>query len=222
MIQPTHRRILLEMLSLPTAPFVEGAVVDYLERFCAGKSGIKVRRDRAGNVLVHLRRGSGPIRRPVCLTAHLDPPGFIAEKMVGPTELRAIWRGGVRAEYFVNAKVRFYAQGRWTRGVVRSITQRRSGKTKSVSGALIEVRGPVPAGAPGMWDFPDATIRGRRVIARGCDDLAGAAAMVCCLEEIHQLIYGHQLIRFDILRPCASRSPAAGNVGVWQEYWYTP
>ena len=184
MIHPVHRRILLEMLSLPTAPFVEGAVVAYLERFCSRRSGLTLARDRVGNVLAHLRRGRHRVKRPVCLTAHLDHPGFIAERMIGQRKLRAVWHGGVRAEYFVGSRVRFHAQGRWTRGTVRSISQRREGKLKRVNGAVIEVARPVPAGAPGMWDFPDASIRGRRVRARGCDDLAGAAAMVCCLEEV--------------------------------------
>ncbi|MHC4089718.1 MAG: M20/M25/M40 family metallo-hydrolase [Planctomycetota bacterium] len=189
MIHPTHRRILLEMLSLPTAPFAEGAVVAYLERFCRGRDGLAVSRDGAGNVLVHLRRrrsGAGRHRlaRPVCLTAHLDHPGFVAERMTGENRLRAVWRGGVRAEYFVGARVRFHAQGRWIRGKVRSITQCREGKVKRVNGAVIEVARPVPPGAPGMWDFPDASIRGNRVRARGCDDMAGAAAMVCCIEEV--------------------------------------
>ena len=34
MIHPRHRKILLDVLPLPTAPFVEGAAVAYLERFC--------------------------------------------------------------------------------------------------------------------------------------------------------------------------------------------
>lgn len=184
MIHPRHRKILLEVLSLPTAPFVEGAVVAYLERFCDARRGLTLTRDRSGNVLVRLRRGRRRVGRPVCLTAHLDHPGFIAEKMIGRKRLRAIWRGGVRPEYFVGSRVRFHADGRWIGGTVRSISQYREGSVKRVSGATIEVAGPVPPGAPGMWAFPDATIRGRRLRGRACDDLAGAGAMICCIEEM--------------------------------------
>jgi endoglucanase len=184
MLHSGHKKILLEMLSLPTAPFVEGAVVAYIERFCGARRGLRLIRDRAGNILVHLRRGSQRVARPVCLTAHLDHPGFIAEKMVGARKLRAIWRGGVRPEYFVGSAVRFHAEGRWIRGTVRSITQRSEERVKRVKGATIEVTAPVPAGAPGMWALPGAAIRGRRLWSRACDDLAGAAAMVCCLEEM--------------------------------------
>jgi len=184
MIHSAHRRIVLEMLSLPTAPFVEGAVVAYLEAFCASRPGLKWERDRAGNVLVHLRRGRRRIQRPVCLTAHLDHPGFIAEEMTGPQRLRAIWRGGVRPEYFVGSRVRFHAEQRWIRGTVRSIKTYVENRIKRVSSAVIDVSAPVPAGAPGMWDFPDATITARHIRSRACDDLAGAAAMVCCMEEM--------------------------------------
>ena len=184
MMHPLHRRILLDVLSLPTAPFAEGAVVSYIEGFCRGRRGLTLTRDAAGNILVHLRSRGRRVRRPVCLTAHLDHPGFVADGMIGPGRLRAVWRGGVRAEYFVGARVRFHCDGRWTRGRVRSITQCREGKLKRVNGAVIDVARPVRAGAPGMWDFPDAAIRGRRIRARGCDDLAGAAGMLCCIEEI--------------------------------------
>lgn len=184
MIHPNHRRIVLEMLSLPTAPFVEGAVVSYLERFCESRPSLKLTRDRAGNLLVHLRRGRRRVKRPICLTAHLDHPGFIADRMRGTNKLRALWRGGVQPPYFVGSRVRFHAEGRWTRGTVRSIETYRDNNIRRVSSAMIDVARPIPAGAPGMWDFPDASIAGGRIKARGCDDLAGAAAMVCCLEEM--------------------------------------
>jgi len=184
MIHANHRKTLLEMLSLPTAPFVEGAVVAYVERFCRARPSLTLRRDRSGNLLVHLRRGRRRVRRPICLTAHLDHPGFIAEKMIGPKRLRAIWRGGVRPEYFIGSGVRFHADGKWTRGRVRSISQYREGGIKRVSGATIEVAGAVPPGAPGMWALPDASIRGRRLYSRASDDLSGAAAMLCCIEEM--------------------------------------
>ena len=35
-----------------------------------------------------------------------------------------------------------------------------------------------------MWDFPDPVIRGSRIHARACDDLAGAAAMLCAIDEL--------------------------------------
>jgi endoglucanase len=184
MLNSTHQKIVLEVLSLPTAPFVEGAVVDWLERFCRGRRGLRLTRDRAGNVLVHLRRGRSRIRRPVCLAAHLDHPGFIADRMTAPGRLRAHWRGGVKPEYFVGSGVRFHAEDRRTRGRVRSISTYRDGKITRVKSAVLEVSRPVPAGAPGMWALPAPSIGKRLIRAPACDDLVGAAAMVCAVEQI--------------------------------------
>jgi len=39
-------------------------------------------------------------------------------------------------------------------------------------------------GSPGMWDFPDPQIRGQRIYARGCDDIAGAAAILSALDTL--------------------------------------
>ncbi len=185
MLHPAHQDLLLEALSLPTAPFAEGAVLAYVERFCGSRRGLRLKRDQAGNLLVHLRRGRR-VGRPVCLTAHLDHPGFVADRMLGAKRLRAHWRGGVRPEYFKNSRVRFFADGRWTRATVRSVRLSGEGAARRVADAVVDVHEPVPCGAPGMWDLPDGRIRGRRIVSRACDDLAGVAAMLCAIEEIHR------------------------------------
>ncbi|MCH7703371.1 MAG: hypothetical protein IID37_16970, partial [Planctomycetes bacterium] len=104
--------LLVDLLSLPTAPFCEGYVIDYLRRFCE-KRRLSFDTDQAGNVLIHLRRGPKRNRHPVCFAGHLDHPGFIADKMIDPRKLRAHWMGGVHAEYFVGSKVRFFDDGQW-------------------------------------------------------------------------------------------------------------
>lgn len=178
-----HRRILQEMLSLPTAPFAEHQVIDYVTRFCARRPGVKLSRDAAGNLLAHLRQGRR-VARPVCITAHLDHPGFVAESMAASNRLRAYWRGGVPSEYFVGARVRFHVAGAWLRGRIRSVqTVVRNGQSR-VDTAMVQVTGDVPKGSIGMWDFPDPVIRGTRIHARGCDDIGGAAAMLCCIDTL--------------------------------------
>jgi putative aminopeptidase FrvX len=179
-----HRMILTEMLSIPTAPFAEHMVIDHIERFVARRKNTRLSRDRAGNVLVHVKQGRRTVKRPVCITAHLDHPGFVAEKMTTRSRLRAFWRGGVPKEYFVGAKVRFFTEGKWVRGVIRSITTAMREGRERVDRAMIEMRGAVGPGSVGMWDFPDPQIRGSRIHARGCDDMAGASAMLCAMDEL--------------------------------------
>lgn len=179
-----HRRILFDMLSIPTAPFAEHQVLAYLEDFCARRPTLKTTRDAAGNLLVHLKQGKARLKRPVCITAHLDHPGFVADRMVGKGMVEAFWRGGVPPEYFPKARVRFDVNGKWVTGTIRDTTLiDRNGQSR-VNVAKISVPAEIPPGAVGMWDFPDPVIRDGRIFARGCDDIAGAAAMVCCIESL--------------------------------------
>ncbi|MFH0982221.1 MAG: M20/M25/M40 family metallo-hydrolase [Planctomycetota bacterium] len=179
-----HRQILTEVLSLPTAPFAEGVVIDYVRQFCRRRRVLSLTEDRAGNLLVRYRRGRATVKHPVCLTAHLDHPGFVAEQMTGPGRLRAVWRGGVRPEYFVGASVRFWVDGHWVRGVIQTIRVRGRGREARVQTAGIAVAATVPPAAVGMWDLPDPRIDSRFIRARGCDDMAGAAALLCCLDDL--------------------------------------
>lgn len=179
-----NRRFLQELMSLPTAPFAEHFVIDYIERFCARRKHLTLKHDKAGNLLVRVRKGKRRVARPVCITAHLDHPGFVAEQMLGKRRVRAIWRGGVPKEYFVGSGVRFFTGGKWVRGRVRSIrTVRRDGQVR-VDTANIDVAGDVAPCSIGMWDLPNPTVRGAKIHARACDDLAGVAAMLGAIDEL--------------------------------------
>lgn len=183
-IVPKSCRILSDLLSTPTAPFAEHYVLDRVERFCAKRKHVTSRRDAVGNLLVRVKQGRRTISRPVCITAHLDHPGFVVEKMIGKTRVRAHWRGGVPVAYFVGARVRFYLDGVWVKGTVRTIKKVVKLGRERVESADVDVKRPVPPGTIGMWDFPDPRIRGGRIYARACDDLAGAAAMLAAIDEL--------------------------------------
>ncbi len=178
-----NRKTLVDMLTLPTAPFAEHFVIDFVEQFCA-RRGVTTQRDKAGNVLARVRVGKRKIARPVCITAHLDHPGFVAEAMVKKGQVRAFWRGGVPVEYFVGSAVRFFVDGTWRRGRVRSVKITHRDGRERVDTAIIDVKEGIPSGTLGMWDFPDPVIRGGRIHARACDDLAGAAAMLCAIDVL--------------------------------------
>lgn len=209
-LPPRHRKILLDMLSLPTAPFAEHYVIKHIERFIARRKNAVLTRDKVGNLLVHVKRGNRRVQRPVCITAHLDHPGFIAEKMIpakvgtksaanksrmssrgrasqsagNKRQISAFWRGGVPPEYFIGAKVRFYVEGSWIKGTIRATTLTEHMGRERVDRAYIDVSREIPPGAIGMWDLPDPKIRGSRVHARACDDIAGASAMLCAIDAL--------------------------------------
>lgn len=180
--------VLRQMLSLPTAPFAETAVLEYVRRVCEPLPGVSLREDRWGNLLA-LYRHRPPRRTPLVFSAHTDHPGFVAQTMRGEDRLRAAFRGWVEAPYFENARVRFWSNGRWIRGVVQKITKmakayRMIGRSARPEQVELRVDGPVEPNAPGMWDLPDPFERGGLVHARGCDDIAGCAAMVALLQRL--------------------------------------
>lgn len=175
-------RILQEMLSIPTAPFAEHKVLAYVERFCADHKGVSISRDPSGNLLARVHVGAPKVARPVCITAHLDHPGFVTDRMVGTNTVRAFWRGGVPKDYFVGASVRFDMSDRWSKARIQSIKTVKRDGLERVNTALMQVREEIPTGTIGMWDFPDPVIKGSKIYARACDDLAGASAMLCAID----------------------------------------
>lgn len=197
-LRPTSDQLatVRELLSVPTAPFAEHFVIQYVERFCKERKAA-LSRDAVGNLLVRVRKGSRKVARPVCITAHLDHPGFVADRMIDAGRVRCFWRGGVPKEYFVSSSVRFaIAAGdqrqqslartfRWSKpGTVVSVATKKLDGIDRVHTAVIEVRESIPSGTLAMWNFPDPVIRGSQIHARACDDLAGAAAMLCAIDEL--------------------------------------
>lgn len=180
-------KVLKDLLTLPTAAFVEGAVIEYVRKFCAKLPGVTLETDRYGNLLAHYANGA-PASQPVCFVAHMDHPGFVALEMVDKSTVRAAFRGGVKAEYFKNAKVKFWSGGAWVPARVVELTRVKPlhaiGWTGRPEEALLRVSEPVERGAPGMWNLPDPALKGDAVVARGCDDIAGAASMLALLERL--------------------------------------
>lgn len=181
-------RVLAEVLALPTAPFVEQAVADHVRAFCARWPTIRVTADRWGNLLAHYRH-KPPRTTPLVFTAHMDHPGFCALRMTDRRTLLAAFRGWVEPEYFENAGVRFFDEGRWVRGRIARVTRvarvyRMIGRSARPEEVEIRLSRPVAAQSPGMWDLPEASLRGGIVSARGCDDLAGCASMLALLERL--------------------------------------
>lgn len=182
-------KVLMDMLSLPTAAFVEQAVMDYLRNTCGKLPGVTCRADTHGNLLVHYRNRPPRGRQTLAFSAHTDHPGFVAQKMLDKRTLEADFRGGVFADYFPGQKVRFWSGGQCVRGRVLEVTRvntvyRLIGKMELPERVRIRVRGPVAPNSPGMWDLTEPVVKKDRVLARGCDDVAGAAAMVALLQRL--------------------------------------
>lgn len=188
--------LLQKLVNLPTAPFVETHVVDFIKTFVARHDALKLSSDRFGNLLIRYmpQRRAKLAGRPVLFAAHMDHPGFVATKMESKDRVRADFRGWVRMPFFKGTKIRFYSDGAWIPATIeKTIPQKASKAATSArpldadsppAAIIAKTRGPIDVGAPGMWDLPDATIRNNRLHARVCDDIAGLAGILCMLDAI--------------------------------------
>ena len=181
-------KILKDLLNLPTAAFVESHVLTYIKDTCRGLKGVTCRPDRYGNLLVRYRhrpRGTTPL----VFAAHTDHPGFVAQEMRDRRTVRAAFRGGVMSSYVDGAKVRFWSGDHWVKGKVLELTKTtpvpRFGPGASrPDEALLRVSEPIARNAPGMWDLPAPALKGDRVHACACDDIAGVAALLDLLQRL--------------------------------------
>ena len=97
----TLLKIYRDVLSLPTAPYHERVVADFIRAF-AKRRGIPVKADRYGNLVVRYRRGNRPKR--VALAGHMDHPGFEVLGADG-RDVSAQWYGAQIVRYDPDGKV---------------------------------------------------------------------------------------------------------------------
>lgn len=174
-----------KVLSRPTAPFREEAVVLAAGAFAAQRPWVVITKDADGNL--HLsRRGARRTASPAVFSAHMDHPGFIATacRRAGQAfRVKTDFRGGVEDRYFPGAKVRFFPDEIPAR--VLSVRKTKGGDKT----ALLESSSPVEPGAFGMWDLPPFRRDGKKGLlwSRAVDDLAGAAAILALFDVLPEI-----------------------------------
>ncbi|MYE45665.1 MAG: hypothetical protein F4X25_02720 [Chloroflexi bacterium] len=176
------RELVREVVSIPSAPYLEGGVRDYLRAF-AIERGLAHEEDAYGNVYVSYRRGRR--RTPLVLGAHMDHPGFVVEG-VRRRRLRLEFRGGLSAEYGKGERLALYREGERKPHAYARITSVRRDERRRLAGAFatLEAGGSAAEGDLALWDVPACRFRGDLVQARACDDLAGCAAVLATLERV--------------------------------------
>ena len=163
------------LLCCPTAPYHEHAVRDEAERICE-QHGLERRRDAFGNLVVRL--STSRKQRPLVLAAHLDHPGFEIVRELGPRRWLARFRGGVPDAFF--------RKGTALRLMPGGIPARLGPRRKSAQREFEVYADSTGALAPrfAVWDLPDFALQSGRIVARACDDLVGAAAVLATLIEL--------------------------------------
>lgn len=192
-MRETHERWLLELTSIPTASGREHRVVRWIESWARERPGAAITKDAAGNLVVG--RNAGPVShangatQPLVITAHLDHPAFVVERIIGPGTLGVGFRGGVLNPYFNGARVVLFAEARSdapVRGKVVSSTAQEPYRQCVVEldgAATVESSG-LALGDVGRWDLPPAHITEGIVHTHACDDLAALAAALAAFDVL--------------------------------------
>lgn len=181
-MNPGELETLKDVASLPTAPFLEAHVQDYV-RDWAESNGMGLQSDKDGNILLTYPGKGRQKGAPWVLQAHMDHPGFAFIKRRG-SMAQAWFRGGVRKEYFANARMRFIpALGNPVSGTVLSV---RRDKASGFLRCRIKLDQAIdlPAGTLGMWDLHPWKRRGDSLSVRVADDLCGVAAILLTLARL--------------------------------------
>jgi len=188
----THERWLLEITSIPTASGREHRVIRWIESWVRERPGVSITKDAAGNLVIG--RTDGPdsdaaLARPLMITAHLDHPAFVVERIIGPGTIGAGFRGGVLNPYFKEAPVVLFAEARAdapVRGKVTSSTAQepyRQCVVELEGDATVESSG-LAIGDVGRWDLPPAHITDGIAHTHACDDLAALAAALAAFDAM--------------------------------------
>lgn len=174
-MKPTHRW-LNELANIPTTSGHEFRVIAWVRAWVERRSDLRLRSDAAGNLLVTIK---GRRRRePIIATAHMDHPGWVIEEIDG-RDVSARFMGGVHPQYFPGAPVKFFTDSdESVLGAVQSLVD-------GLGSIRLSKRHPgLAIDDIGRWRYrPNALgVRGDRLRAPACDDLAGAAAALAALD----------------------------------------
>ncbi len=213
------------LCDIPTAPFQEHFVVAALRNWYQSHDRHRHLRwhcDPAGNIHLDYQRGRGNSRLLV-LEAHLDHPAFVVTSMGRDGTVRAIFRGGVKPEYFPGASVLLWnapapheTQSEPTRVPAQVIAVTPATKSRPLRAVLRADAARICTGTIGTWHLPEAAVRQNLFTARACDDLAGVAACLCVLDR---LIQRRAVARVRVLLTRAEEVGFAGAIAAAHRGW---
>lgn len=182
---------LVNITNIPTAAGQEWRVVRAIEAWVASRPGLALASDAAGNLVVRFAEdpGTPASSAPLFITAHMDHPAFVVERVIGPATFELSFRGGVNDAFFIDAPITLFTQSG------QRIEARLIGDAGQSSGAgkhyLAEIVGDdsdrghlFDVGCVARWSTPDSEIIDAVLHAPACDDLAALAAAICTMDRL--------------------------------------
>ena len=160
------------MLSLPTAPFHEQAVMDYVQSFCK-RLGVPVKKDRYGNLMALYRRGRA---QPVAISAHMDHPGCEVVAVQGK-KITVQILGGLDPKQFAKSRLILVSKGQ----SVRAKVLRQTGAKGSKKFMAVAQR-PVARGSFGYFDLPACQFKNGLIYTKAADNVMGVSVLLNLLD----------------------------------------
>ncbi|MEI6234105.1 MAG: hypothetical protein WCT04_13705 [Planctomycetota bacterium] len=171
------------LLKQPTAAIRETLPQTYVRQFVADRPNLKLSEDAAGNLRVDYRAVDAT-RPPLVMVAHLDHPGFHITS-IHDNSVDMSFQGSVNGRHAIpGSRVQFFEiknPNAIGEGALVSRSNE-NGALKTATARLESGRATLDGFA--MWAFPGFSIENDFIVTRCCDDLLGAAAALCALDEI--------------------------------------
>jgi len=191
-----HLRWLLDVTQVPTAAGREERVIAWIRRWASERPAVRLSEDPAGNLVLSLDAPTAPAGAgPLFITAHLDHPAFVVDRVIGPGTLQLVFRGGVMEDYFNDTHVVVHAEGAPIRA---RLTGKIEGARAPFKAYMAETDEPLDAvriGDVATWDLPRAEVIDGILHTNACDDLAAVAAALASLDVIATLGPGARATR---------------------------
>ncbi len=166
-----------QVLSLPTAPFKEDSVRDFILEFCSQRK-MGLRHDEFGNLIVFAKRkyptGS------LAFVAQMDHPGFVIEKKATRGSTTALFYGGWDHQKFKAAPVSISTDQGPVKAQVSDWSNAAKDKTNR---ATLKLSGDVSPGDLGMWDIEPVREENGLIYSRACDNLIGCALILNLIDS---------------------------------------
>ncbi|MBX3403302.1 MAG: hypothetical protein KF699_07825 [Phycisphaeraceae bacterium] len=196
---------LLDLTVVPTVAGREGRVIEWVRRWAEQRENVVLTTDAAGNLVLQPRvpfvPRKGSTGAPLYITAHLDHPAFVVERVLGPTTVEVAFRGGVMDPYFERARVRAHTAAGATIGATLTGETGGAGRAGAGGGgaaggqpmfktyaAELDTGAAADALRPGdvvTWELPAAEVDAEGVVhTHACDDLAAAAAALDAFDRL--------------------------------------
>ncbi len=162
------------------------AAKKFVREFVSARPNLTLTPDAAGNLRVDYApvQKEGKKRAPLVMVAHLDHPGFHVSKIDGAT-VELNFQGSVSGRHAVpGSRVEFFARGNPHPIGDGELIERAESEGPLKSAKARINNGEARADGFAMWAFPGFSLENCAIVTRCCDDLLGAAAALCVLDEI--------------------------------------